>query len=144
MRVYYRRAENVEPWLDVTTFVRPNEMAKKAMRKKLELLTLLAEIKRGGSPVYGIGCPSRAVTLIHYVGLDGVLDCVCEVADSPKVSHYVPGTRIPIVDEAKLYADQPRYALLLSWHLADSLIPKIRERGFRGQFILPLPTPRIV
>jgi hypothetical protein len=34
--------------------------------------------------------------------------------------------------------------LLLSWHIAEQLIPKLTARGFRGQYIVPLPVPRIV
>lgn len=95
--------------------------------------------------IYGIGAPSRAVTLTHYMGLDhNVLDCVCEVPSSRKIGNYLPGTRIPIVDEKTLYTDQPSNALLLSWHIADDLIPRIREKGFKGKFIVPLPELRVV
>jgi hypothetical protein len=49
-----------------------------------------------------------------------------------------------VLEESKLFEDQPEYALLLSWHIADELIPKLKARGYRGKFIVPLPTPTIV
>ena len=98
-----------------------------------------------GARIWGVSAPSRASTLISYVGLDdGILECVLEVAGSHKLGKYIPGTRIPVVDEARLAQDQPDYALLLSWHIADELIPILRRKGFRGKFIVPLPTPRII
>jgi hypothetical protein len=118
---------------------------KRVVGSKLALLALLNGIKRDGGRVYGIGAPSRASTLINYVGLDdGILDCVLEVSSSHKLGKYVPGTRIPVLDEKKLFEDQPEYALLLSWHIADELIPILRRKGFKGQFIVPLPEPRLV
>ena len=112
---------------------------------KLGLLSLLKDIKVNGERVYGIGAPSRASTLINYVGLDdGILDAVLEITGSYKIGKYIPGTRIPVWEEERLFSDQPEYALLLSWHIADELIPKLRSRGFRGQYIIPLPTPRLL
>jgi SAM-dependent methyltransferase len=114
-------------------------------RSKLDLYELLHEVKRDGSRLYGVGAPSRASTLINYVGLDDtILDCVVEISTSKKIGKYMPGTAIPVIDEAKLYADQPPYALLLSWHIAEELMPILREQGFAGRFIVPLPSPRIV
>jgi hypothetical protein len=79
------------------------------------------------------------------VGIDdGILDCVLEIASSPKIGRYVPGTVIPVLDERKLFEDQPEYALLLSWHIADELVDTLRSKGFRGRFIVPLPEPRVV
>src|SRR3989344_4691595 len=112
---------------------------------KLALYSLLYKIKKSRKKIYGIGAPSRASTLINYVGIDdGILDCVLEIAGSQKIGKYVPGTVIPVLEESRLYHDQPDYALLLSWHIADELAPKLRARGFRGKFIVPLPKPRII
>jgi hypothetical protein len=111
---------------------------------KMGLHSLLKELKARGARVYGIGAPSRASTLINYVGLDdGILDCVLEIKGSYKIGKYIPGTLIPVLDEGKLFLDQPEYALLLSWHIADELMPKLRARGFGGNFVIPLPEPRI-
>ena len=82
---------------------------------KLGLHALLRGLKAGGKRVYGIGAPSRASTLVNYVGLDdGIVDCVLEIKDSYKVGKYMPGTLIPVLDEERLFADQPDYALMLS------------------------------
>jgi hypothetical protein len=117
----------------------------KVVNSKLALYALLRDIKRQGHRVYGVGAPSRASTLINYVGLDdGIIDCVLEIKGSYKIGKYVPGTMIPVVDEGRLFADQPEYAMLLSWHIADELMPKLAARGFKGKFIVPLPEPRIV
>ena len=121
------------------------EFKQRVVLSKLHLHALLAGIKEKGQRVYGIGAPSRASTLINYVGLDdGIVDCVLEVAGSLKVGKYMPGTLIPVLEEGRLYQDQPEYVLLFSWHIADELIPKIAAKGFRGKFIVPLPEPRVV
>jgi len=112
---------------------------------KLELYGILGQAKKRGDRVYGVGCPSRASTLINYVGLDsGIIECIVEVSGSHKISKYVPGTDIPVDDEARLFSEQPEYALLFSWHIADEIIEKLRQRGFRGRFVVPLPSPRVV
>ena len=118
---------------------------KRMVVSKLELHSMLLEFKKQNKRIYGIGAPSRASTLINYIGIDdGILDCVLEIKGSHKIGKYVPGTLIPVIDETKLYEDQPEYALLLSWHIAEELAPKISQHGFKGDFIVPLPTPRIL
>jgi hypothetical protein len=122
-----------------------HEFRGKVVQTKLSLYTILRDIKSAEGRVFGIGAPSRASTLINYVGLDdGMVDCVCEIKGSYKIGKYIPGTLIPVRDEERLFQDQPEYALLLSWHIADELIPTLKQRGFKGKFIIPLPTPRVV
>jgi hypothetical protein len=112
---------------------------------KLRLLAMLRDLKEKGARVAGISAPSRASTLVNYVGLDeGLIDYVCEIAGSLKIGKCMPGTQIPVVDEAKLYSDQPNCAVIFSWHIADELAPKLKAKGFRGQLITPLPVPRVL
>jgi len=112
---------------------------------KLRLMSILRELKEKGARVVGISAPSRASTIVNYVGLDeGLIDYVCEIAGSLKIGKCMPGTRIPVVDEAKLFSDQPECAVIFSWHIADELTPKLRAKGFRGRLITPLPVPRFL
>ena len=124
---------------------RLEEFKHRVALSKVKLHALLKELIEKNARIYGVGAPSRASTLINYVGLDReLLDCVVEITGSYKVGKYMPGTLVPVIDEARLFEDQPEYALLLSWHIADELIPKLRDRGFKGKFIVPLPEPHIV
>jgi C-methyltransferase C-terminal domain/Putative zinc binding domain/Methyltransferase domain len=110
---------------------------------KLRLLAMLHDLKEKGARISGISAPSRASTLVNYVGLDeGIIDYVCEIPGSLKIGKYMPGTQIPVVEEARLFDDQPDCAVIFSWHIADELAPKLKVKGFRGQLITPLPIPR--
>jgi hypothetical protein len=117
----------------------------RVLRSKLDLLALLRKLKAEGARIYGIGAPSRASTLLNYVGLDdGIVDCVLEISTSKKLNRYLPGTAIPVLDEQKLYEDKPEYALLLSWHISEELQSNLRRKGYEGRFVVPLPEPRVL
>ena len=110
---------------------------------KLRLMSMLRELKETGARIVGISAPSRASTIVNYVGLDeGIIDYVCEIAGSLKIGKFMPGTQIPVVEESKLFADQPECAVIFSWHIADELTPKLRAKGYRGRLVTPLPLPR--
>jgi hypothetical protein len=121
------------------------QFAREVMLSKLGLLEIIWEAKKNGARICGLGAPARGSTLISYVGLDGgMIDYVGEVKGSLKLGKYMPGTLIPVVDESRLFEDKPEYALILSWHIAEGLMPKLRAMGYTGKFIIPLPTPRVV
>jgi len=117
----------------------------KIKTSKIKILNLLSDLKLKNKKIVGISAPSRASTLINYLGLDNsILDYICEVKGSLKINKYIPGTNISVVDEKYLYKDQPDYALLFSWHISKDIMFNLRKRGFKGKFIIPLPNPIIV
>ena len=109
----------------------------------VRLNVILAEAREAG-PIYAVGAPTRATSLVNYTGIGKYLSCACEISSSGKIGACIPGTGVPIVDEAALIRAQPPHALLLAWDLADTLIPMLRQRGYKGKFITPLPEPRII
>jgi hypothetical protein len=110
---------------------------------KLRLLSLIRDIKEKGGRIVGISAPSRASTLVNYVGLDeSIIDYVCEIQGSLKIGKCMPGTLIPVVEESRMYSDQPECAIIFSWHIADELAPKLRAKGYKGMLVTPLPVPR--
>lgn len=122
-----------------------DDFKNKVALSKLELCSLFLNLKRQGKRIAGIGAPSRATTLINYTGLSAeVVEYVVEIKGSKKIGYNIPGTLIPILGEEKLYADQPDYAVVFSWHIAEELAPKIKENGYRGDYIIPLPNPQII
>ena len=116
---------------------------KDVMLSKLRLLAMMRELKESGARIAGISAPSRASTLVNYVGLDeAIIDYVCEIPGSLKIGKSMPGTSIPVVDEDQLFEDQPDCAIIFAWHIADDLAPHLRRRRYRGKLIAPLPVPR--
>tara|TARA_Y100000590_G_scaffold331229_1_gene376364 strand:- start:1052 stop:2287 length:1236 start_codon:yes stop_codon:yes gene_type:complete len=117
---------------------------KKVVNSKINLYLILKRLKDKNKKIYGIGAPSRASTLINYVGLDeNIIDCVLEIEGSYKIGNYIPGKKIPILSEKKLYNDPPDFVILFSWHIASELKKNLKKKGFKGKFIIPLPYPKI-
>ncbi len=119
--------------------------AQRAIAARHKLLALLLDCKKQGARIVGIGAPARSNTLLGFAKIDKtILEYACERGGSPKIGLYTPGTHLPIKDEKQLFEDQPEYALMLSWHIGEELMKKLRELGYKGKFIMPLPEPRIV
>ena len=112
---------------------------------KLELLKILLNIKKSNSRIAGISAPSRAATLINYVGIENkIVERIFEIRGSYKIGSYLPGTLIPVIEETKKDLNKYDYLLIFSWHIYKELKHALRKKGYRGKFIIPLPYPKIV
>ena len=128
-------------FLNMKTF---DNFKTRVVGSKINLYALLKKLKEKKKIIYGVGAPSRATTLINYVGLnEDIISCILEIKGSYKIGKSMPGTNIPIVDEAIIKKKKPNYLLILSWHIADYLIKNFKKKGFKGKFIIPLPKPYI-
>jgi hypothetical protein len=128
----------------VTAHKTRQDFPERARMAATALRGMLYQFTRQRQKVYGIGATTRATPLIHYAGISDFITCVCEVPGSDKIGQNMPGTSIPVVDEAVLLTDQPAYALLLNWHLAADVVPKLRAAGYKGKFLVPLPEPKVL
>lgn len=129
----------------ITTAKTLATFAARARHAKQALLALLGQLRRDSARIVGIGSPGRGNSLINFMGIDtDLVDYLVERTGSPKIGLYTPGTHLKVEDEARLFAEQPEYALILSWHIADELVGKLKQLGFRGRCIIPLPEPRII
>ncbi len=89
--------------------------------------------------VVGIGAPAKAATICNYCRLGpDLVEYVTEV-NPLRMGKYLPGVHIPIVDEARMFADRPRpdAGILFAWNYQAEIVPKLRARGFRGRIFLP-------
>ncbi len=121
-----------------------NQFKKNVVNSKIKLFDIINKLKKNNKTIFGVGAPSRASTLINYLGLDqDIIDCVLEINGSYKIGNYIPGTKIPILNENILTQKKPSYLLLFSWHIKDELKKNLRRKGFKGKFIIPLPYPKI-
>ncbi len=58
---------------------------------------------------------------------------------------YLPTSNIPVVPTGELYVRRPDYVLILAWNFAKPIMA-MHERyaAEGGQFIIPMPEPRVV
>ena len=85
-------------FLNMKTF---DNFKTRVVSSKINLYALLKKLKEKKKIIYGVGAPSRATTLINYVGLnEDIISCILEIKGSYKIGKSMPGTNIPIVDEA--------------------------------------------
>ena len=111
---------------------------------KHELMELMLNCKKEGR-IVGIGGAARSNTLLGFAGINNsLIDYIAEKPGSPKIGLYTPHTHIPIVNEERLFIEQPEFGLVLSWHIGDDLMNILREKGYKGKFVMPLPKPHIV
>jgi hypothetical protein len=114
-------------------------------RHRIELMTLLYDLKRAGRSIAGVSAPAKGMTLINYCGIGpGILEFVTEKS-TLKVGRYTPGGRIPVVPDASLTERGIDYGLLLAWNFADEIMANLA--GFKaagGRFIIPIPHPTVV
>jgi hypothetical protein len=119
--------------------------AEQVRETKRKLLTLLIRIKRDHKRVVGYGAPGKGNTLLNYCGIR--TDFVDFTVDrSPyKQGKFLPGSRIPVFHPDRLREARPDYVLILPWNLTDEIVGQlafVREWG--GQFIVPIPEPRVL
>ncbi len=146
----YKRAASVSKLLALEeskalhrkeTFV---QFAKRVHEHRDSLVALLTGAKKSGQRIVGIGAPAKGNTLLNFCGFSSEQVEYLVEKSNLKIGLFAPGSRIPVVAEDKLFEDQPDYALLLSWNLARELIPKLKQKGFKGKFIIPFPELRIL
>jgi SAM-dependent methyltransferase len=122
-----------------------NNFKNLVIKSKIDLFSKLQKIRKANKTVFAVGAPSRATTLVNFVGLnETIVECICEIKGSHKINHYLPGTRIPILPEEVIFKKKPDYLLMLSWHISKEIINNLKKKGFKGKFIVPLPKVKIL
>jgi SAM-dependent methyltransferase len=117
-----------------------NNFYQKALQVKIDFLSFLLEKKKAGKKVAGYGAAAKGNTLLNYCGVKN--DMISYVVDaSPhKQNKWLPGSRIPVVNEEVLRDDQPDFVVIFPWNLKEEVVKQlayIREWG--GRFVIPIP-----
>ena len=106
---------------------------------------LLINLKRQNKITYGMGAAPRACVMLNSCNLSkNEIGLVGEVAQSLKCNKYIPGTDIMVKDENKIITDKPDYVIILAWHLTKRIISLLLKKGYKGNFITPLPKLKIL
>mgnify|MGYP003440098356 FL=1 len=114
-----------------------NEFAKEVKLTIAEFAYKISLLK----DVAGFAASAKGNTLLNCAGvkLKYIIDQTPE-----KIGKYSPGTRTQIVSTDMIQYNQPDYLVILSWNFADEIMDKCRSFGYKGKFIIPIPTFKII
>ena len=108
----------------------------KIRQNRLRVISEFTKIKSKGKSIACYGAPAKATTLFYYFGIAEMVDFI--VDDAPlKQGKFMPGSHIPILSAEELFKRKPGYLFILAWNFKDPIIKKVKEKGYRGKFILP-------
>jgi len=111
-----------------------------AERVKHDCLSFLLEQKREGRRVVGYGAAAKGNTLLNYAGIKSDLLAYVVDASPHKQGRWLPGSRVPVVQESRLQVDRPDFVLILPWNLKDEISTQLGYiREWNGQFVVAVP-----
>jgi SAM-dependent methyltransferase len=154
LRVFAQRAEtgqhivtdrynvllNREKSLGMDTSAFYANFQQKANKVKYDLTKFLIEAKESGKKVIAYGAAAKGNTLINFAGIKE--DLLTYVADKnpAKQNKYLPGSRVPIVNEDIIKELKPDYILILPWNLKLEVMEQLNYVStWSGKFVTAVP-----
>jgi predicted TPR repeat methyltransferase len=116
----------------------------KTGKVKDDFLSFLLEAKRQGKTVAAYGAAAKGNTLMNYAGIRSDLIPFVVDRNPAKQGKYMPGSRIPIVDEQRLKETRPGYVVILPWNLKAEIMKQLTYiKTWGGNYITAVPELRI-
>lgn len=121
------------------------EFNERSEKVRSDLVALLTGIRDDGRTVHIYGASTKGNTTLQYCGITRDLVPLAADRNPDKWESETIVSGIPIVSESDSRALSPDYYLVLPWHFLDEMVEREAEFFARGgQFIVPLPTVRLV
>jgi len=93
--------------------------------------------------VAGVGASISTTHLLHQFGIGSSVARLLD-DDANKIGRFSPGFGIEVSPLKDLGQGEWQAALLLAWQHSDVLLSRMRDVGFTGSVIVPLPNPHVV
>lgn len=111
-----------------------------SLRIARDLLAFLVQQAQTGARVAAYGAAAKGNTLLNFAGVRSHLLPYVVDKNPAKQGKFMPGSRIPIVDEAHLIAHRPSHVLILPWNLTTEVMAQLAYiRDWGGQFVIAVP-----
>jgi predicted TPR repeat methyltransferase len=112
----------------------------RADKIKNDLTAFLIQAKKENKKVLAYGAAAKGNTLLNYAGIRPDLLAAVIDRNKAKQNKYMPGSRIPIVDEAFITQEKPDYLLILPWNLRNEVTEQLNYiRHWGAKFVTAVP-----
>jgi len=118
---------------------------KNAEKVKDDLLSFLLTAKKENKAVAAYGAAAKGNTLMNYAGIRPDLIKFVIDRNPAKQGKWMPGSRIPIVEESILKIEKPDYIVILPWNIKSEVINQLEYiRQWDGKFLIAVPKLEIL
>jgi predicted TPR repeat methyltransferase len=125
----------------ITTEAYYADFQQRANQIKYDLIEFLIKAKREGKKIVAYGAAAKGNTLLNYAGIRPDLLSAVVDRNPAKQNKYLPGSRIPIVDENFIRQEKPDYVLILPWNLRHEVTEQLNYiRQWGGEFVTAVPS----
>jgi hypothetical protein len=126
---------------DLEIYHRFGEKVKESKRK---ILDFMLNAKRENKSITAYGAPAKGNTLLNYCGIrNDFIDYTVD-KNPHKQNHFLPGTRIPILNPGKIRETKPDYLLILPWNIKEEIMDQMSHiREWKGKFAVLIPEVQI-
>lgn len=133
-----------EAQVGMTTPVFYHAFQRRAEKVKDDLVLFLIDAKHRGLKVGAYGAAAKGNTLLNFAGIRPDLLPYVVDKNPAKQSKCMPGSRIPIVNEAHLKANRPDIILILPWNLREEVMAQLAYiQEWAGQFVTAVPQLKV-
>jgi SAM-dependent methyltransferase len=137
-RVDVMLARERDAGMEAALFYRGFQAAAESIKDAF--LTFLLQQRREGHSVAAYGAAAKGNTLLNFAGVRrDLLACVAD-ASPHKQGRFLPGARIPVVDESHLRRMRPDFVVVLPWNLRAEIMSQLAYiRDWGGRFVFAVP-----
>lgn len=147
----YKRSKRVSDLLSleacagIATANYYEDFQNKASKVKNDFLAFLVGARIKGKKTIGYGAAAKGNTLLNYAGVRSDLVSFVVDLNPAKQGKYLPGSRIPIVDESQIRAFRPDHVIIFPWNLKEEIIAQLSYvRDWGGKFVTAVPELEII
>ena len=112
-----------------------------AERVRNDFVDYLIQCRRKGLKVAAYGAAAKGNTLLNYGGVKPDLIAFVVDKNPAKQGQFLPGSRIPVVDEGRLKAEKPDRVVILPWNIETEIRAQLSYiTGWGGKFVTAVPS----
>ena len=130
-----------EIWLNCNSIQFTKDLELRVHETANEVHKILTSLKF--NYVYGIGASISTTYLCNEFNLNSSIEKLFD-DDRNKIGRYAPGSGLLVDSLSNLPSNKGSLAIILAWQHSEKLLKRLREIGFSGQVLIPLPTPRLI
>jgi SAM-dependent methyltransferase len=135
------RLAQFENWLNLRSanwFSGVHQQIKQAQQQTHNLLDQVGSIR-----IVGYGVSHSVTTLIYQFGLDGRTEVLTD-DNSRRQNKFAPGSGLSVISPQKIIEDGFDTVIIMAWQHDALIINRLKEIGFSGSIIQPLPRASLV